>query len=140
MPREPTPERWYLKAEHDLAAAEALRRADAPQSFAEIIAFHAQQAVEKWLKGWLVSRGIRAGKTHDLAGLVRRASRLEPAFEGWMETAALLTEYAVALPYPGDTPEPTAADAVRAVGNARVVRDFVQRLRPPRSQPDLPLE
>lgn len=140
MPREDSAERWYRKAERDLAAAEHLLKPRHPPVLAEIVAFHAQQAAEKWLKGWLESRGMRAPRTHDLDRLVNRASRLEPTFQNLMKAAAGLSDYAVTPRYPGATPEPTEADAVRAVENARAVRDFVERLRPPRSQPDLPLE
>jgi HEPN domain-containing protein len=36
----------------------------------EIFGFHAQQAVEKALKAWLASLGIRFPKTHDLQQLL----------------------------------------------------------------------
>lgn len=45
---------WKVKSGHDLKACRQLLQTDEP--LAEIIAFHAQQAVEKALKGFLISR------------------------------------------------------------------------------------
>jgi len=55
---------WLEKARRDLATAQSqLRVAEPP---ADIICFHAQQAAEKYLKAYLVWRGIefpwRAGE------------------------------------------------------------------------------
>jgi hypothetical protein len=44
----------------------------------EIFGFHAQQAVEKILKAWLSSKGVRYPRTHDLMAII---SSLEDAGE-----------------------------------------------------------
>ncbi|MFA6174776.1 MAG: HEPN domain-containing protein, partial [Kiritimatiellales bacterium] len=51
----------------DLAAASAL--ADNPQISDDIVGFHCQQAVEKFLKAVLVKNGVVFRKTHDLVEL-----------------------------------------------------------------------
>jgi HEPN domain-containing protein len=51
--------------------ARALRGMFDSETFTdEIFGFHAQQAVEKALKAWLASLGIRFPKTHDLQQLL----------------------------------------------------------------------
>jgi HEPN domain-containing protein len=66
----------------------------------ESIGFHAQQAVEKWLKAVVASRGEEFEYTHDLRRLVALA-RLDPSdappFD--IQRAVALTEYAVPLRY-----------------------------------------
>ena len=58
---------WLKYAKRDLDSAEFLRNMKpAP---VEIICFHCQQAAEKALKAFLVSRGIEPRKTHDLVDL-----------------------------------------------------------------------
>jgi HEPN domain-containing protein len=42
-----------------------------PEISDEIIGFHAQQAVEKWLKALMASRGIAQQRTHDIDQLAR---------------------------------------------------------------------
>jgi HEPN domain-containing protein len=68
--REPKAEAIVLarKAEDDAKAMQLLTP-DAEISD-EIIGFHAQQAVEKWLKAVLGSRGIEFEYTHDLHRLI----------------------------------------------------------------------
>lgn len=62
------PEAWFEKAERDL---EMIRRAMATDGAPwDMVAFHAQQAAEKYLKGYLVSRGIDPPRIHDLRPLL----------------------------------------------------------------------
>lgn len=56
------------KAETDLRAVRGM--GDAEQFADEIFGFHAQQAVEKALKGWLSLLGVRFPKVHDLDLLI----------------------------------------------------------------------
>ena len=62
--------RWIGKADTDYRTAERLIR-DAGL-FREPIAFHCQQAAEKYLKAFLVSRRVEFAKTHDLRHLATR--------------------------------------------------------------------
>ena len=66
----------------------------------ESIGFHAQQAVEKWLKAVVASRGEDFEYTHDLRRLVALA-RVDSADEAPfdIQRAVALTEYAVPLRY-----------------------------------------
>ena len=76
------------------------------------------------MKAALVLEGIDFPFTHDLNAL----RNLLPA--SWTVRVehvdmAELTEWAVQARYPGEWPEPSAADAVRAESKARAVRDAV---------------
>jgi len=89
---------WKLKSERDLQACRQLLQADDP--LAEIIAFHAQQAVEKALKGFLISRKcFDFPKTHDLGLLLDLAESLEPELAN-LDSIIELTPYAVETRYP----------------------------------------
>jgi len=89
---------WKQKSEHDLKACEQLLQAEAP--LGDIIAFHAQQAVEKSLKGFLISHGcFDFPKTHDLGRLLDLAESFEPALED-LDAIIELTPYAVEARYP----------------------------------------
>ena len=57
-------EDWFFFAERDLKTAERIINDEDP--FTNIIAFHCQQAVEKYLKAYLIGNGIPLNKTHDL--------------------------------------------------------------------------
>src|SRR5262249_25944565 len=60
--------RWLERAERDLAVARLTLTAAPP--LLEMSAYHAQQAAEKALKGFLVRHGQAAPKVHDLVPLL----------------------------------------------------------------------
>jgi HEPN domain-containing protein len=64
------------KAIEDEAAMLVL--AAAPTVGDAIVAFHAQQSVEKFLKAVLASRGVAYPFTHDLLALIDLAEAIEP--------------------------------------------------------------
>jgi HEPN domain-containing protein len=61
---------WLEKAARDLDAAERLSTEGG--RLREIVAFHCQQAAEKYLKALLVRNQIEFPKTHDILTLSRR--------------------------------------------------------------------
>lgn len=65
----------------------------------EIVGFHAQQAIEKWLKAVVASRGEEFEYTHDLRHLIDLVG-LEPTDAPFdVRRVIALTEYAVPFRY-----------------------------------------
>ena len=124
----PVAREWIAKAENDLkAAACALPLAD--ECPTDVVCFHAQQCVEKYLKAALVLHGIGFPKTHDirmLMGLLPQHIRpdVKPAMQD------RLTEYATVTRYPGDYEPILFPEARKAVALARRVRSHVRRALP----------
>ena len=58
------------------------------------------QAAEKYLKGYLISKGWQLKKTHDLRELRARATEFDPAFAAYAELARWLTAFYVEERYP----------------------------------------
>lgn len=98
--------------------------------FSEDVLFHAQQAAEKSLKGFLVWHGVPFRKTHNLIELGEACCRIEAGLESLLRRAALLTEYASKFRHPGDAENATAAEATEALGTAREVFEALLRLLP----------
>lgn len=65
----------------------------------EIIGFHAQQAVEKWLEAVLGSRGVEFEYTHDLHRLAAEVVAAVGQFPFDVPEVVALTEHAVPLRY-----------------------------------------
>lgn len=65
----------------------------------EIVGFHAQQAVEKWLKAVLGSRGVEFEYTHDLRRLIAEVTTVVGEFPFDSAEVVALTEHAVPLRY-----------------------------------------
>jgi len=120
---------WIEKAEQDLAAAEVLLKAGI--GLRPVIAFHSQQAAEKFLKAILVRHQVYFAKTHDLGKLLDQITLYEPVTAADLEESIALTPYGVEVRYPGDAPELLPGEELRAVEIARQVRDAVKALLTP---------
>jgi HEPN domain-containing protein len=94
---------WFAKAELDYRAAERLVRD--PEPLREIIAFHCQQAAEKYLKALLVSLQIEFPKTHDLEELLELLAPVRSDVAATLEGIEVLSPFGVKIRYPGDFPE-----------------------------------
>lgn len=117
---------WIMKGDQDLAAAEIVLQSGVRLQF--VIAFHAQQAVEKYLKALLVRHQVYFPKTHDIGKVLDLVAACEPAIAEDLHEATLLTPFGVEIRYPGDTPELMPGEETRAVEIARRVRDAVKAL------------
>jgi len=82
---------WVRKAESDIVAMDASFEAGAYDA----ACFHAQQAVEKLLKAYVIHSGLPLVHTHNLEKLLETCASVDPAFRGLSETIAPLTPYAV---------------------------------------------
>ncbi|HZT30939.1 MAG TPA: HEPN domain-containing protein [Bryobacteraceae bacterium] len=117
---------WVAKAESDLTAAAALLRTeDCPT---DVVCFHAQQAVEKYLKALLTSLQIEFPKTHNIKKLSQILKHRHDLGLS-EEEQDKLTDYATTARYPGFG-EITLSEARRAVALARRVRKHVRALLP----------
>ncbi|MCD4813278.1 HEPN domain-containing protein [bacterium] len=118
---------WKKKAEHDLKVAEhtlEIQR-DCPT---EIVCFHSQQCVEKYLKAYLISINKPFPKTHDIEQLLLLFPK-QMSFNISSEEKARLTEYATIARYPGDIEPIDVAEAEKAVRLAKRIRRLVKKLK-----------
>jgi len=115
----PLANEWFIKADADLASARRELRARNDPNY-DSACFHAQQCIEKYLKGILQARGILFSKTHDLLVLLDACLQHHPDWDAFRGELELLTQYAVAFRYPGESASKVeAAQAVRAAAALR---------------------
>jgi len=88
---------WLLAAMDDLKAAETLLT-DA--SLTNLVAFHAQQSIEKCFKALAEENSINIPKTHDLIKLHKMVHRWIPDIE--TEILYSINEMYIESRYPGD--------------------------------------
>ena len=124
--------RWFVKATHDRRAAELAVGQRSPMT--DVAAFHTQQAIEKFLKGYLVFSEDPFEKIHDLEELTDRCAQHDAGFAELKDRVKPITPYAVRYRYPG--PEDPTVEQVRAalivVGE---VEAFVLGRVPPEMHP-----
>ena len=114
---------WVQKAEADFEAAQLLSQSTSPLH--DVVCFHAQQCIEKYLKACLQEAGIRFPRTHDLEELLDLIVPTMSAWDTWRPDFVVLTTHAVEFRYPGKSAN--AADAQDAV---RVCADVRTTIRP----------
>jgi HEPN domain-containing protein len=116
---------WLLRADRDILIAQRALEGSIP--LGEATAYHAQQAAEKALKGFLVAHDLAFPFTHALVPLVRMCYEVTPAFAQFLAAAQLLTPYAVRFRYPEGPLEPPIEEAREAL---RLAGDIVRFVRP----------
>ncbi len=116
--------RWIKKAEEDLRIAKHLLEIEQPPTGG--ICFHCQQAIEKYLKGYLTYFDIRAMKTHDLDKIMDLCIEKDNDFESLdRDKISSLGFYAVEVRYPDEFYIPTIEETKQSFDIALEVRDFV---------------
>ncbi|HUI43743.1 MAG TPA: HEPN domain-containing protein [Terriglobia bacterium] len=111
---------WLRKAASDVVSMEATLQAGSLDG----ACFHAQQAAEKYLKGYLSWHDRPFPHTHNLSDLIQSCAGIDATFSSLAPAAAELTPYAVRLRY-DDSFWPPHDVAAHACESARTVRDFV---------------
>ncbi len=117
---------WIEKAAADLEVARKMA-AEAGRSLRirEIVGFHCQQAVEKYLKALLTRWQIEFPKTHDIKTLLSLIRRVDAGAAEGMLDARWLTPFGVEIRYPGDAAEMLPGDEVKAIEIATKVERAV---------------
>ncbi len=114
---------WIDKAESDFVAISRLK--EKPEGIYDIICFHAQQCVEKYLKAILQENGVVFEKTHDLWHLAKKCISFLPEINDFKSGLIKLTEYAVETRYPGV--EATKDESEEAYAVCKQVRRIIRK-------------
>ncbi len=118
---------WIKKAENDLLNIENNLAAERVPW--DTVCFHAQQAAEKALKGFLVFHGQMPPKTHDLVGLLGRCAKLDRELARLEDDCWVLGELGSRARYPWEDLDTGEEDARRLLEAAcRIRAAILERL------------
>jgi HEPN domain-containing protein len=110
-----TTREWFTKAEADCRTAEReLAALEAPNF--DAVCFHAQQCVEKTMKGILLARGVIPPRTHDLIELAKLVREICPGWIAPLEDLRFLVRAAAIHRYPGESADHAEAAEALAIG------------------------
>jgi hypothetical protein len=111
---------WLRKAASDVVTLEAALGAGSLDG----ACFHAQQAAEKYLRGFLTFHDRSFPYTHNLAALTELCADIDVSFHSLTPGASEPTPYAARVRY-DDSFWPTLETAKQARVSALTIRDFV---------------
>ncbi len=114
--------RWILKAENDLKNIEL--QINTKTIIPDTACFHAQQAVEKFLKAFIVYNSTEPERTHKIEKLLEKCAKIDSSFMEY-SFAVRLTEYAVEARYPDDYYEITTGEVTEAYNIALKIKNLV---------------
>jgi len=114
---------WLIKADHDLGTAK-ITHLHIPE-YQDTIAFHCQQAVEKYLKAYLYHLEIIFCKSHDLVYLLDLISQQDLFSKEWYDKASSIQNYSVQLRYPNIVIELSDLEIQNSLKIAKEFRDLI---------------
>ncbi len=89
---------WLLKANEDLLVVQKLTESEIVATSS--ICFHCQQALEKFLKAFLIANNIEIKRTHNIEYLLVECSEIDKEFANIDPKE--LSDFGVDVRYPGD--------------------------------------
>ncbi len=115
---------WIFRADEDIDVMQNLIETG-PKPFTSTICFHAQQAVEKYLKAFLAFHLVDFPRTHDLDFLLIECQKCDG--EGFDIDLKSLTEFGVSVRYPDDFYIPEEKEAIEYFKIANKIKETVKR-------------
>ena len=116
---------WLFRANEDIAVIEKLFESE-PELYASTICFHAQQAVEKFLKAFLVFHNIDFPRTHDLDYLLMECKKIDA--RNFDIDLGSLTDFGVSIRYPDDFYLPDKEETAQYRGIALKVKIVIENI------------
>jgi HEPN domain-containing protein len=116
---------WITKGDHDLGTAK-VTYLHIPE-YLDTITFHCQQAVEKYLKAYLIFQTTSFRFSHDLIYLLDLITQKDSDFEILYGVVSELQGYAVEIRYPNETIFLSKDIVEKAILTSKHVRDLVIR-------------
>lgn len=119
---------WLKMADDDFHFAEANLKAGS--EFYAQMCFHFQQAAEKYLKAYIIGKGLAFEKVHDLVHLLETCSAYESSFTTLKEDCIFLNPAYIETRYPVHWPTNYAKETAEqshtaAVNIARMVHNHL---------------
>jgi len=116
---------WLFRANEDILVIDSLVKAGI-ENYTSTICFHAQQAVEKYLKAFLAFHDVDFPKTHDVDYLLSECQKIDT--QHFRIELQSLNEFGVSVRYPDDFYIPGVKETSEYVEIAKKVKSTVETL------------
>jgi HEPN domain-containing protein len=103
---------WFERGDHDVETARLLYN---ERGHTDAIAYHVQQTIEKYLKGFLVLHGQKPPWIHELDALLETVARFQPdLYPKFIELCERATRYYLQDRYPPGPPADYTYEEMKA--------------------------
>jgi HEPN domain-containing protein len=119
---------WYYKAKTDIKTAKIIFYAEVNGENLDYshVAFHCQQCIEKYLKGFLIKMtGKPVKKTHNLSYLHERVIEINVSFEKFSNDCDYVNKFYFDTRYPADFVIVKQQEARRCIDAANKIHEFI---------------
>ncbi len=116
-------EEWLERGKRDLETAKLLIK---NSDFFDIILFHIHQAIEKYIKGFLISRGWILKKIHDLEVLITEAIKFDNFFQKYLDFSRRLTGFYFEEIYPPGPISTYSKEEIMEILN--IAREIIEKI------------
>lgn len=114
---------WFQSGDKDYKSAKILFEYDGDYG---IVAFHCQQAIEKYLKGYLLLVNQQLEKGHSLVLLIKKAQKFDKDINIYMKDCAYINQFYIETRYPAD--EPMILEKSEAEECLSIVKNMIEYL------------
>lgn len=104
-------EEWYERGQHDIETAQLLYD---ERGHTDSIAYHIQQAIEKYLKGYLVLHAKKPPKIHELDALLAHIAAFDDSLNTFLDICEKASRYYIEDRYPPGPPVEYEYDEIKA--------------------------
>ncbi len=116
---------WFERARRDFESAKLLYT---QQGYYEEVVFLIHQAIEKYLKGYLIFRGWKLKKIHDIETLISESIKYNKSFLEFLDFGRKLTAFYYEDRYPpGPIPEISEGEAKEMVEKAEKIIELIKK-------------
>ncbi len=118
-------EQWIIKGDHDLGTAK-ITYLYIPE-YLDTVTFHCQQAVEKYLKAYLIYQSTPFRFSHDLVYLLDLITQNDKEFYSYYDPVSELQGYALEIRYPNEEVFLSNEKVEAALITAKNIRELVTK-------------
>ncbi len=92
---------WFERGRHDIETSQLLYD---ERGYTDSIVYHIQQALEKYLKGYLILHGEKPSKIHELDTLLNHIGTFDNSFSDFLDLCEKASRYYIEDRYPPGPP------------------------------------
>ncbi len=121
---------WFIRAEHDLEGVRLLLQQEGPVDTTSVLV---EEAMEKYIKGYLLLQGWKLRRIHDVEALVSEAITYDKTFGQFLELARIVSAFYLEARYPPGPPREYSREELLKV--FAETEKFVARIKEVSGQP-----